>query len=146
MFFAQTAFAQSSGEEPEEQEHRYGVAAFLGGTRAEHGTEFTFGLEAGYVLNRSWSVGAVIERAERERHSTLFLVGVGWHPFGPGFRLQLGVGRKDPAGESQNVWRTALAYEFEVAHDWAVKPYLALDFIENEEDEEVFGVYIGRGF
>jgi hypothetical protein len=42
--------------------------------------------------------------------------------------------------------RTAIAYEIELRERWFLKPYFALDFIENEEDEEVFGLYIGKGF
>ena len=86
------------------------MAVFFGATRAHSENEATVGLELGYVLNRNWSIGAVVERAERDEHSTLILGGVGFHPW-KGLRLQLGVGRKDPSGEEENVIRTGIAYD-----------------------------------
>ena len=137
-------------EQAAESEHghagRFAVAGFIGATRDHGKNEPTLGIEAGVNLSARWSVGAVVERADRERDSTLVLFGVGWHPLGPAFRLQLGAGRKDPSGKREAVIRAGMAYEIEVHERWFVKPYLALDFIENAEDEEVFGVYVGRGF
>ena len=86
-----------------------------------------------------------MERADREQDSTLLLAGVGWN-FYRGFRLGVGFGRKDPADEREFVSRLALAYEFELGRAWFIKPYLAKDFIKNEDNEEVFGAYVGRGF
>jgi len=56
------------------------------------------------------------------------------------------MGTKDPSGVKETVLRTAVGYEFKLDSSWFIKPYLALDFIENEENEEVIGVYIGKGF
>jgi hypothetical protein len=131
---------------PEAHEARFAVAAFVGATRAHGGNETTLGLEGGLRINDTWSVGAVVERADRERNSTLVLVGLGWHPLGPAWRFQVGVGRKDPQGERENVFRTGVAYEKELHRGWFVKPYLAKDFIRHEDDEEVFGAYIGTKF
>ena len=126
--------------------HRYAIAGFVGSTHVGSEHEFTLGIEAGMNLSSQWSIGAVIERAERERDSTLLLVGVGWHPLGPALRFQLGLGRKDPSGKEETVVRTGVAYELELKEHWFLKPYLAIDFIDDEENEEVFGVYIGRTF
>ncbi|MCP3980302.1 MAG: hypothetical protein GY716_13440 [bacterium] len=138
------------GEEHAEQHHphhRFGVALFVGATRAHGENESTLGIEFGYNINQRWSVGGVFERAEREAHTTLILAGVGFKPY-RGLRLQAAAGRKDPAGEERNVGRLGLGYEFELGKkkNWAIKPYLAEDFIEDEEDEEVFGVYVGYLF
>ena len=141
--------ASLPGNAEEEKQHphkKYAIAAFLGGTRADSSNEFTVGVEAGYNINSNWSVGAVLERADREQHSTLFLLGFGWHPTGPGLRLQFGAGRKDPSGDTETVVRTGVAYELEMEHDWFIKPYIALDFISHEDNEQVFGIYIGKGF
>ncbi len=151
FFAAAVAVANESDQEKhEESAHsghgRYALAVFVGGTAVDEGSEFTLGIEGGMHLSERWSIGAVIERAERNQHSTLFLVGVGWHPFGPGFRAQLGVGRKDPRGKQENVLRAGFAWEAEIDNGWFVKPYLAQDFIENEDSETVYGVYIGRTF
>lgn len=125
---------------------RFMLALFLGATRADARNEPTLGFEAGYRIDDHWSAGMVVERADRERDSTLVLGGVGWHPTGSGWRLQLGIGRKDPREERETVVRTGLAYEFEFGRGWALKPYLARDFIDEEEDETVFGLYFGRAF
>ncbi len=141
--------ASLPGHAEEENQHphkKYAIAAFLGGTRVDSSNEFTVGVEAGYNINSTWSIGAVVERADREQHSTLFLLGLGWHPIGPALRLQLGAGRKDPSGHTETVVRTGVAYEFEMEHDWFIKPYIALDFISHEDNEQVFGIYIGKGF
>jgi hypothetical protein len=140
--------AQEGGHEAggDTEHHRFGIAGFIGSTLVGSENEFTVGIEGGMHLNSNWSVGVVFERAERERHSTLILAGVGWHPTGTELRLQLGLGRKDPAGTTENVLRTGIAYELEAASGWFLEPYLAIDFINNEDNEGVFGVYIGKGF
>ena len=144
LLFSSTGNAQ---EDEEEHDHpRYAVAAFIGGTHVGGENEFTLGVEVGYNFNSNWSLGAVLERTERSKSSTLFLLGVGWHPFGPGLRLQLAAGRKDPSGHSENVARTGIAYELEMENNWFIKPYLAIDFVSHEENEEVFGIYVGKGF
>ena len=58
--------SEAKGEEPH---HRWGVGLFLGATHAHGENEATVGFELGYVLNRNWSIGAVVERAERDEHS-----------------------------------------------------------------------------
>jgi hypothetical protein len=138
---ALAAEAHGAAEHP-----RFMLALFLGATRADARNEPTLGFEAGYRIDGNWSVGAVVERADRETDSTLLLAGVGWHPSGSAWRVQLGVGRKDPRQKQETVVRTGLAYEFEFASGWVLKPYLAQDFIEEEEDETVFGLYFGRAF
>jgi len=145
---ADGALAQETGHVTgaEHEHHRYAVAGFIGGTRVDSDNELTLGIEGGLHLNSKWSIGAVLERADRERDSTLVLLGVGWHPIGPALRLQLGLGRKDPRGTTETVLRTGVAYEMEIENGWFVKPYLAIDFIHNEDNEGVFGLYIGRGF
>ena len=137
-----------SAQEHDEVEsaHRWGVAGFIGATRVHGENEFTLGIEGGYSINPEWNVGAVVERSDRRRDTTLVLAGVGWHPFGPALRLQLGAGTKDPSGKRELVYRLGFGYEFELENSWVLKPYVAFDFIENEENEQVFGVYIGRGF
>ena len=152
-FFVMAASAAAVHGQEHEESHgshaghsKYAIAGFIGSTHVHGEDEFTLGIEGGMNLNETWSIGAVVERAERERDSTLVLVGVGWHPIGPEFRIQLGVGRKDPAGKEENVFRAGLAYEVELRNRWFVKPYLASDFIDNEDTEIVYGFYFGRGF
>ena len=140
-------FSLPGNAQEEEHTHaKYAIAAFVGGTHVGDTNEFTLGIEGGLNINSTWSIGAVLERSERSKSSTLILLGIGWHPMGPGLRLQLGAGRKDPSGQTENVVRTGIAYELEMEHNWFIKPYLAIDFISHEENEEVFGMYIGKGF
>jgi hypothetical protein len=132
--------------ERDSNQHRYVLAGFLGSTHVDGENESTLGVEGGYHISRVWSVGAVVERANRDRHSTLILAGVGWHPFDPALRFQLGAGVKDPSQSSELTIRLAVAYELEFETGWFIKPYLAADFIRNEDREVVFGAYLGRGF
>jgi hypothetical protein len=138
------AFAQEHSGEGHHP--RRAVAAFVGSTRAEGNSEPTVGIEAGYQINSEWSVGAVLERADRNRDSTMVLAGVGWHPGGSPFRLQLGIGRKDPAGDYETVYRIGAAYEWLFPENWLIKPYLAVDMIEQHDNETVLGIYFGKMF
>lgn len=131
---------------PDAYHARFAVAAFVGATRVHGSNESTLGFEGGFNISDSWSVGGVVERADRERSSTLLLVGLGWHPLGPAWRFQIGLGRKDPAGEYETVVRAGVAYEKELHNRWFLKPYFAVDFIQHEDEEQVVGVYFGRGF
>ena len=131
--------------ESEHGQPKNAIALFVGATHAHGENEPTAGLEFGRNLNETWSVGAVIEQTDRGKETSLMLVGFGWHPHQK-MRLQLAVGRKDPSGSHESVFRTAITYEYELGHHWFAKPYLAYDFIEHEEDEPVFGLYIGRLF
>ncbi len=142
---ANMGVANATEAETEHGHPQNAMALFLGATHAHGENEPTIGLELGRNLNDTWSVGGVIEQTDRGKETTLMLIGVGWHPH-QRMRLQLAVGRKDPSGSHENVMRTAITYEHELGHHWFVKPYLAYDFIEHEEDEPVFGLYIGRLF
>jgi hypothetical protein len=125
---------------------KYALAGFVGGTHGHGSTEFTYGIEAGMNLSDYWSIGAVLEQAERDRRSRLLLLGIGWHPSGGDWRIQLGLGRKNPVDDYENVLRLGLGYEFVLENHWFVKPYLALDFVEHDGREEIFGLYFGRSF
>jgi hypothetical protein len=58
----------------EEALGKHVLAAFVGVTR-EHGeNRETLGIEYSYRINKSWSVGGVLERAERDKDSTLAIV------------------------------------------------------------------------
>lgn len=146
LLVAMPAGPARSQESGTEHHRAFALAGFVGGTHASSGNAFTLGFEAGMHLSETWSVGAVVERAERERDTTLLLLGVGWHPLGPELRFQAGIGRKDPAGREENVLRLGVGYELALGNRWFIKPYLAADFIEDAGNEEVFGVYVGRGF
>jgi hypothetical protein len=60
--------------------------------------------------------------------------------------LGAGFGRKDPGDERENTIRASLGYEFELGKGWVIAPNVNLDVIENEENEEVYGVAFGKQF
>jgi len=139
---------ESKSEEPHEGEEghaKHALAAFLGVTVESGESHETLGIEYSYRINRSWSVGGVIERADRERDSTLAIVFGHWWPY-KGLFLGAGVGRKDPHDAEENTIRATIAYEFELGRCWLIAPQANLDLIENEENEEVYGVAIGKQF
>lgn len=138
--------SQSQGTQSgEEDQGKHALAAFLGVTH-EHGENLeTLGIEYSYRINKSWSIGGVIERAEREKDSTLALLFAHLWPY-KGLFLGAGVGRKDPGGERENVLRGTIGYEFELGKGWSIAPQANLDFIENEENEEVYGIALGKRF
>lgn len=87
----------------------------------------------------------MLERADREKDSTLALAFAQLWPH-RGLFLGAGIGQKDPAGVRENVLRATFGYEFEIGGAWTIAPQANLDIIENAENEEVYGVSIGRGF
>jgi len=131
--------------EAHEAAPRYVLGVFLGYTRAHGENEPTIGVEGGFNINEKWSAGAVVEQTNKGRDTTMLLLGVGYHPT-RSLRLQLGLGKKDPGETSENVLRLGLAYEFELANEWFIKPYAAYDYIDNEENEPVVGFYFGKAF
>ncbi|UCH48111.1 MAG: hypothetical protein JSU95_19125 [Betaproteobacteria bacterium] len=139
---------ETAGEEhhaAEESHGKHALALFVGVTR-EHGDNLaTLGIEYSYRFDEKWSVGGVIERADRDQDSTLVIAFLHFWPWKELF-VGAGVGRKDPADERQNTLRATVGYEFELGGGWAIAPSVNLDVIEHEEDEEVYGISIGKRF
>ncbi len=136
----------NEGAHGEEESHaKHTLAAFLGVTR-EHGeTLDTLGVEYSYRINKSWSVGGVVERADREEDSTLAIVFAHLWPY-KGLFLGAGIGRKDPADARENTFRATIGYEFVLGGGWIIAPEADLDIIDGHENEEVYGVSIGKQF
>ena len=144
-----SAFAEETHSEEhhagEESHGKHALALFVGVTR-EHGEDLgTLGIEYSYRFHENWSVGAVIERADRANDSTLAIAFLHWWPWKELF-LGAGVGRKDPGDERQNTLRATIGYEFELGGGWSLAPQANLDVIEHEEDEEVYGIAFGKRF
>lgn len=129
----------------EEVHHKHTLGVFLGITREHDENRETIGIEYSYRLNKSWSVGGVLERAERDNSSTLGIVFVHLWPY-KGLFFGAGVGRKDPGDERENTFRATIGYEFELKGGWVIAPQANLDVIENAEDEEVYGIAFGKQF
>ena len=143
------AIANESGSEGvhggEEDHGKHALAVFLGVTHAPGANHETLGIEYSYRINKSWSVGGVLERAERDKHSTLAILFVHLWPY-KGLFIGGGVGRKDPGNERQNTLRGTIGYEIELSGGWAIAPQANLDVIEGEENEEVYGIAFGKRF
>ena len=129
----------------EEAHHKHALGLFVGITQ-EHGESLeTFGIEYAYRINRLWSVGGVIERADREKDSTLGIAFVHFWPW-KGLFLGGGVGRKDPADERENTIRATVGYEWEFGKGWLINAQANLDFIKDHDREEVYGIVFGKQF
>jgi hypothetical protein len=128
-----------------EVHHKHSLGLFLGVTQEHDESLSTLGIEYAYRINRLWSVGGLIERADREKDSTLGIVFVHFWPW-RGLFLGGGVGRKDPADERENTARATLGYEWEFGKGWLINAQANLDFIEHHDREEVYGIVFGKQF
>lgn len=149
VLFTTGAVADETGSEEthdgEESGGKHALALFAGVTREHSENLGTLGIEYTYRINERWSVGGVIERADREENSTLVIAFVHLWPYKDLF-LGAGIGRKDPGDKRQNTFRATIGYEFELGGGWAIAPQANLDVIENEENEEVYGFAFGKRF
>ena len=134
------------GHAEEEGHHKkHSIGLFVGVTREHSENLETFGLEYAYRINSHWSVGGVIERADRQKDSTLGIAFVHFWPW-KGLFLGGGVGRKDPGDKREYTARATLGYEWEFGNGWLINAQANLDFIENHDREEVYGLAFGYQF
>jgi hypothetical protein len=134
-----STFASDAGHPPH-------TLALFAGVTIEHGESLdTLGIEYAYRLNERWSLGGVIERADREKDSTLAIAFAHYWPY-KGLFLGAGVGRKDPGDEREITYRATIGYEFVFEGHWVLIPQANIDFIEDHDDEEVYGIAFGRMF
>ncbi len=137
--------AHESAHASEEGHRKHNLGLFVGVTR-EHGENLdTLGIEYSYRFHEKWSVGGVIERADREKDSTLIIAFV-HHFIYKGLFVGAGLGRKDPGDERQNTARGTIGYDFELPGGWIIVPQANVDFIHNESNEEVYGIAFGKQF
>lgn len=140
--------AELDGDElrGEEKAHaKHALALFAGVTREGTESHGTLGIEYGYRINTYWSIGGIIERADRDKSSTLVIVFAHWWLYKELF-IGAGVGRKDPGDKRENTLRATIGYEFELGEDWSIAPQANLDVIEGHENEEVYGFSFGKRF
>lgn len=137
---------EHEGEKLYHEEHGHNtLGIFLGLTYEHDEKRETIGIEYSYRINRYWSVGALVERAERDKSSTL--TNIFLHIWPTEFLyIGGGLGRKDPGDERQTTYRATIGYEIELGQSWSFSPQINVDFIEDEENEEVLGFVFGRRF
>lgn len=125
--------------------HKHTLGLFAGVTVEGHDDLTTLGIEYSYRFHENWTVGGVAERAEREKDSTLLIAFIHFWPY-KGWVMGVGAGTKDPKGKTEAVYRATIGYEFEIGNGWVIMPQANLDVIENHEDEEVYGIAVGKTF
>jgi hypothetical protein len=144
-----TVFANEDGSSQDhagEEEHLPHTLALFAGVTLEHGEYLdTLGLEYSYRVNQNWTVGGVIERADREKNSTLAIAFAHYWPY-KGLFLGAGIGRKDPGNDRENTFRATIGYEFVFKGGWVLAPQANIDFIEDHDSEEVYGIAFGKLF
>ena len=129
----------------EEAHHKHALGLFVGITQ-EHGESLsTLVIEYAYRINHRWSVGGVIERADRDKNSTLGIAFVHFWPW-KGLFMGGGIGRKDPVDDRENTARVTLGYEWELGKSCMVNAQANLDYIKDHDREEVYGIAIGKLF
>ena len=148
-FISMESFASEAEQEGADHsfEHhgRHNLGLFVGITREHEHNRETIGIEYSYRINRYWSAGAVVERAERDKDSTLAVAFIHFWPT-EFLYLGLGVGRKDPGEEREVTYRGTIGYEFELGKGWSLSPQANIDWIEDEDNEEVYGLVIAKRF
>ena len=113
---------------------KHALGPFIGITREDGLNRETIGLEYSYRINKRWSVGGLIERAERDKSSTL---GTVFAHFWPTEFLW---------NERENTVRATIGYEFELGKGCGISPQANLDVIENESNEKVYGIVFSKRF
>ena len=142
-----TLFISTNIQATEEAKHIPGL--FLGATHIESETEFTFGFEYEYKLDRNWGVGAVYERTNGAHHNdgvAVALAAIYYHPT-KNIRLGAGIGQEKIGGahpHKEDLYRVSAAYDFHL-QGFGIAPTIAVDFVDGEE-ATVFGIAITKPF
>jgi hypothetical protein len=122
---------------------------FIGYTNADSKTEFTYGIEYEYKLNKYWGGGFVYEEVVDAHHGDGVSVKVAqlfYHPL-KNVRLGLGGGKEKIGGNhphSEDLYRLSASYEYHIGN-FGIAPTFAADFIDGEK-AYVFGVSFIRIF
>lgn len=143
LFAAEEEHAGGGSHEEGHAKNHLGI--FLGSTKEEGHFRDTYGFEYSRRINDLWSIGGVIERADRDEDSTLAII-VAHYRLTEALHLGLGFGRKDPSDERRAVGRLSIGYDIELGGGWSISPEIAMDFIKSEEDEQVFGLIVSKSF
>jgi hypothetical protein len=142
-----TIFLSISIQAAEKVKHIPGI--FLGATKIESETEFTFGLEYEYKLSADWGLGVVYERTSAAHHNDgidVVLASIYYHTT-KNIRLGAGVGEERLGGghsHEEKLYRISTAYDFHI-NDFGIAPTIAVDFIDSEK-ALVFGVAFNKPF
>ena len=124
------------------------IELFLGNTYedSDHGSEngFTFGLTYERRLSELIGVGGFFEYSEGDFEMWSVGVPLFIHPYA-GWRFTLAPGLEHRDGDDEFLFRTGVAYEFELSENWFMLPEVYVDFVDGEETIAL-GVSFGFGF
>lgn len=121
---------------------------FIGNTYedADHGSEngFTIGLTYERRFSELLGIGGFYEYAAGDFDKWSIGVPLFIHPY-EGWRFALAPGLEHRHGDDEFLFRTGVAYEFELSEQWVMMPEFNIDFVDSEE-AFVFGLTFGFGF
>jgi hypothetical protein len=135
----------ASGNEHGDHEefHPHRLELSLGNTH-EHGEDgFTVGLKYEYRLQELFGIGAFWEYAAGHFDKWNAALPIFIHPY-RGLRFVLAPGLEHRDDENEFLFRTGVAYEFEIGR-WSITPEFNVDFVDGEE-AYVYGLSFGWGF
>jgi len=110
---------------------------FLGSTKFDGETNFTYGLEYEYRLTSSWGLGGAYERINKAHHgdgATVWTAMGFYHPM-KSIKLGIGVGQERLGGghpKNKELIRFAAAYEYHLTDRIEVAPTIDIDLIDGD--------------
>ncbi len=137
------AIAESEQEEHGEVHHQHRLELFLGNSHEAHKDGFAAGLAYEYRLNQMFGTSGIVEYVGGDFEEWVGVVPIASHPY-QGWRFLLGPGLVFEEHETLFLFRTGLAYEFEIDR-LSITPEFNVDFVDGEEIL-VYGMSIGYGF
>ncbi len=145
--FVVPVIAESSESKQAEghQAHKHHVSLFLGNTHDYHSEDaFTVGVEYELRVHEFLGLAALIDHAAGDVDSTVAGAGIMVHPCGD-LRLLAAGANDHHAGDDEFIVRLGAMYDFWV-DGWSITPSINVDLLEDNEENWVYGVGIGRGF
>lgn len=141
-------FAAEQTHHESENYHRNMAEFFIGNTYedADHEREngFTLGLTYERRISELFGFGGFYEYAAGDFDKWSIGVPLFIHPY-EGWRFALAPGLEHRHGDDEFLFRTGVAYEFELSERWVMMPEFNIDFVDGEE-AFVFGLTFGFGF
>lgn len=145
-FVAGPALSEESADGHHEEGHEDSndVGLFLGGSHHKDENGFSVGLDYEHRLNAIFGAGGLVEYTAGDFDSWVIAPSLFIHPY-KGFRLILAPGVETKESKSNFLFRTGLAYQFEIGNKWSISPEYNVDFVHGET-VHVYGVSFGLGF
>jgi len=134
---------ESEQEEHGEIFHQHRLELFVGNSREDHKDGVSAGLAYEYRLNQIIGIGGLVEYAGGDFEEWIGAIPIFVHPY-QGLRFLLAPGVVFEEHETIFLFRTGLAYEFEIER-LSITPEFNIDFVDGEE-VLVYGVSFGYGF